>query len=53
MEVGVSAKQIHSTIGDQGGVLEIDYAIEIDHAVAGQSLFHIEVRETPKTSLLQ
>ena len=53
MEVGVSAKSVRCTIGDQGGELEINYAIEIDHAVAGQNLFHIEVKESPKTAVLQ
>ena len=29
----------------RGGNIEIDYAIEIDHALAGQNLFRIHVRE--------
>ena len=29
----------------RGGSIEIDYAIEIDHALAGQNLFRIHVRE--------
>ena len=28
-----------------GGSIEIDYAIEIDHAVAGENLFRIQVRQ--------
>ncbi len=53
MEVGVSARKVRSTIGDGGGELEIDYAIEIDHAVAGYNLFHIEVKEAPSPLLPQ
>ena len=29
------------------GSIEINYAIEIEHAVAGQNLFQIQVREKP------
>ena len=35
----------------ESGSIEIDYAIEIDHAVAGQNLFQINVRE--KRPILQ
>jgi uncharacterized beta-barrel protein YwiB (DUF1934 family) len=53
MEVGVSARRVRSTIGDRGGELEVRYALEIDHAIAGQNLVHIEVKETPEQPLLQ
>ncbi len=53
MEIGVSAKKVRSTIGETGGELEIDYAIEIDHAVAGRNLFQIKVTEASKTTLKQ
>lgn len=45
VSVGVNTKKMTSTIGEGGGEIEIDYAIEIDHAVAGENLFHIDVRE--------
>lgn len=45
MEVGVAARSVRSTIGEQGGELEIDYAIDIDHALAGENTFHIKVKE--------
>lgn len=45
MEVGVAARSVHSTIGEGGGELEVNYAIDIDHALAGENTFHIQVRE--------
>ena len=45
LSVGVRANKVKNTLGMTGGDLEIDYAIEIDHALAGQSLFRIHVRE--------
>lgn len=45
LSVGVSTKKMRSRIGLSGGDIEIDYAIEIDHAVAGENLFQINVRK--------
>lgn len=45
LEVGVSTSRLRSTINPQGGKLEIDYSIEIDHALAGRNAFRISVRE--------
>lgn len=51
MEIGVRARRLNSTLGLTGGRLEIDYDIEINHMLAGQSLFRIDVREnTPVKS---
>lgn len=36
---------MRSDLSASGGSIEIDYAIEIDHALAGQNLFRIQVRE--------
>ena len=36
---------MRADLNDRGGSIEIDYAIEIDHALAGQNLFQISVRE--------
>ena len=46
MEIGVRARRLNSTLELTGGRLEIDYDIEINHMLAGQSLFRIDVRET-------
>ena len=44
-------ESLTSTLELTGGRLEIDYDIEINHMLAGQSLFRIDVREnTPVKS---
>lgn len=45
LSVGVNTKKMKSTLTDIGGDIEIDYAIEIDHALAGENFFRINVRE--------
>ena len=51
MEIGVRARRLNSTLELTGGRLEIAYDIEINHMLAGQSLFRIDVREnTPVKS---
>ena len=45
LSVGVNTRRMDLHLGESGGELEIDYAIEIDHAVAGENLFRIQVRE--------
>ena len=34
-----------NTLGESGGVIDIKYALEIDHAFTGRNEFHIEVQE--------
>lgn len=38
-------RKMRAELDARGGSIEIDYAIEIDHALAGQNLFRIHVRE--------
>lgn len=45
LEVGVATRKMHSTIDETGGVLEVDYSIDIDHQLAGESSFSLTVRE--------
>ena len=45
LSVGINTKKMHANLNERGGEIEIDYAIEIDHAVAGENTFHIDVRE--------
>ena len=47
LSIGVSTRRMRSTLGDSGGDLEIDYAIEIDNLVAGQNLFRMNVKKNP------
>ena len=48
MEIGINTRQLRSTVGEQGGELEISYSIEVNHSLAGENLFHIHVREIPQ-----
>ncbi len=45
LSVGISTRKMHAQMDHTGGAIEIDYAIEIDHAVAGENLFSIKVRK--------
>ena len=47
LAVGIKTHSLHCRMDDHGGSIEINYAIEIEHAVAGQNLFQIQVREKP------
>jgi uncharacterized beta-barrel protein YwiB (DUF1934 family) len=44
MTVGVAAHRVSADLSETGGTLEIDYALEIDHAIAGENHFRIQVR---------
>ena len=45
MTIGVNTRRLLAELTDQGGDIEVDYAIEVDHALAGRSVFRINVRE--------
>ena len=45
LSIGINTRKMRSSLNQDGGEIEIDYAIEIDHAVAGESLLRIHVRE--------
>lgn len=45
MTIGVNTRHLLAELTDQGGDIEVDYAIEVDHAMAGRSIFRINVKE--------
>jgi uncharacterized beta-barrel protein YwiB (DUF1934 family) len=45
MSVGVRTQKMRNSLGASGGRIDIKYAIEIDHALAGNNEFHIDVKE--------
>lgn len=47
LAVGIDTQRMKNTVGDAGGDLEIDYAIEIDNLLAGKSLFRLSVKKSP------
>ena len=44
MTLGVNTRKMKVDLDETGGCIEIDYALEVDHAVAGENLFSIYVR---------
>ena len=49
MSLGVNTRKMKTQLDAAGGSIEIDYAIEINHEVAGRNLFNIHVREKKAT----
>ena len=49
----MNTRHLLADLSDKGGDIEIDYAIEIDHAIAGRSVFQIKVREADGATLRQ
>ena len=45
MEIGVNTRHLLAELDETGGVIEVDYDIEVDHAVAGRNVFQISVKE--------
>ncbi len=45
MMVGVGVHRVHSRLDATGGELELDYSVEIDHAVAGENKFWIKIKD--------
>lgn len=48
LAVGINTRRMKAELDAAGGDIEIDYAIEVDHAVTGQNLFQIHVTKAPK-----
>ena len=45
LAVGINTKKMRTQLSPVGGSIEINYALEIDHSVAGENLFHIRGRQ--------
>ena len=52
LSIGVNTHKMYADLDEHGGKIEINYAIEIEHNVAGENSFLIDVREKQKTPLL-
>lgn len=53
LSIGVNTRRMKVHLGESGGEIEINYALEVDHAVAGENLFHISIRERGGRTLPQ
>ncbi len=47
LTIGINTRRLRTSLGERGGNIEIEYAIEIDHSLAGQNFFQIDVKEKP------
>ena len=47
MTVGVNTRHLYAELDEDGGELEIDYNIGIDHTVTGRNIFRINVKKVP------
>ena len=45
--------ELYTDLNEGGGDIEIDYAIEIDHAIVGRNVFQINVKQAESFSLKQ
>jgi len=45
MEIGIRTRQLRCTMGERGGELEVAYSVEVNHSMAGENVFQINVRE--------
>ena len=48
--IGVSASRVRYTLGENGGDISIDYALEIDNTVATENKLIMNVREVTHVS---
>ena len=53
MAIGVNTRRLSAQLDEAGVDIEIDYALEVDHAVAGRNSFQINVKEAEGASLKQ
>ena len=44
LSVGINTRRVKNSIGENGGDLEIDYAIEIDNLMVGRNAFTMNVK---------
>ncbi len=53
MAIGVHTRHLLADMGEDGGNMEIDYAIEIDHSIAGRNVFQINVKPSESDGSLK
>ena len=49
--LGVDTRKIHANFDEHGGNMEIDYVVDMDHAVFGRNQFRINVREQERQTI--
>ena len=48
MTIGVNTRHLLDELNDQGGDIEVDYSVEVDHALTGRNIFRINVKEAER-----
>ena len=48
LTVALTTRSIHSTLSDEGGMLEVDYSIDMDGTCTGANLFQVQVRDAAR-----
>lgn len=46
--MGVDTHTVRTLLGEDGGDMEIDYVVDVDHMIVGRNRFKIQVREPEK-----
>mgnify|MGYP003591175480 CR=1 FL=1 len=49
--LGVDTRKINANFDEHGGSMEIDYVVDMDHAVFGRNKFRINVREQERNTI--
>ena len=44
MSVGINTRRMRSTLGESGGDLEIDFAVDIDNLITGRNIFRMNFK---------
>ena len=53
LSVGVNTRHLMAELNEHGGSIEIDYDLEMEHAIIGRNVFHIQVKESPEGGSLK
>lgn len=51
--IGVNTRHLLVELTDEGGEIEVDYSIEVEHNMAGRNVFQINIKEAEGESLKQ
>lgn len=46
-KLGLRTRRIRQSMGPEGGKVEIEYVVDMEHAMVSRNQFHISVRELP------
>lgn len=53
LAIGVNTRHLLVDLTDEGGDIEVDYTVEVEHAVAGRNIFQMNIKEAEGISLKQ